>query len=322
MTLLTQRLYVGAVDHVALADFLNLCSEFDQLDSFTTLANLELSFTAPGVNPQQDVCFWEDSDGQIIAFCSVEFPQEDPDPLDGSLWFRIHPKARSQALMNDVLTWGEQRVRQVGRDRQCSVRLRTGSRATLHYRITALEAYGFRQDRCFHTLQRSLEIPVSSPALADGFTIRASLGEADAEPWVEMFNQSFIDHWNYHPWTLKEHLHWLKDPDYCADLDLVAIAPDGTMAAFCYCAIEAAYNKKKNCHEGWVDLVGTRRGFRRRGLARAMLLEGLTRLKAVGMNTAKIGVDSQNPNRAYDLYESVGFQLLHSGLSFVKELPE
>ncbi|MEB3211894.1 MAG: GNAT family N-acetyltransferase [Leptolyngbyaceae bacterium] len=322
MTVLTQRLYVGAVDHVALADFLNLCAEFDQLDSFTTPESLELSFTAPGVNPQQDVCFWEDSDGQLIAFCAIHFPQEEVEPLDGSVWFRIHPDARRKGLMSDILTWAEHRVRQVGRDRQLPVQLRAGSRATLRYRIEGLEAHGFRQDRCFHTLQRSLNTPISTPDLPDGFTIRQFLGKDEVENWVEMFNQSFIDHWNHHPLTVERTLHWLKDPDYRPELDLVAIAPDGTLAAFCYCSIDTAYNQKKNCREGWVDLLGTRRGFRRKGLGRALLLEGLARLSAAGMDTAKIGVDSQNPNRAYVLYESVGFQLLHSGLSFVKELSE
>ena len=135
-----------------------------------------------------------------------------------------------------------------------------------------------------------------------------------------MFNQSFVDHWNHHPLSIERHLHWLTDPDYRSDLDLVAIAPDGTLAAFCYGAIDPAYNQQKNCREGWIDLLGTRRGFRRMGLGRALLLEGLTQLKNAGMDTAKIGVDSQNPNRAYALYESVGFHLIHSGLSFVKEL--
>jgi ribosomal protein S18 acetylase RimI-like enzyme len=43
------------------------------------------------------------------------------------------------------------------------------------------------------------------------------------------------------------------------------------------------------------------------GLARAILTEGLRRLQTLGMTTATIGVDAQNPTGAVRLYESVGF---------------
>jgi ribosomal protein S18 acetylase RimI-like enzyme len=72
--------------------------------------------------------------------------------------------------------------------------------------------------------------------------------------------------------------------------------------------------------EGWIGILGTRRGFRRIGLARAMLLRGLQQLKAAGMDTAKIGVDAENPLGARQLYESVGFQKLHTRLMYVKDL--
>ena len=44
-----------------------------------------------------------------------------------------------------------------------------------------------------------------------------------------MFNQTFIDHWNHHPLTVETRKHWLTDPNYKPELDLVAIAPDGTI---------------------------------------------------------------------------------------------
>jgi GNAT superfamily N-acetyltransferase len=266
------------------------------------------------------MCIWEDSTGKVLAFGALRIPQEDVEPLDGGLWFRIHPEVRGQGLMSDVLAWAEQRMRTIGRDRQVTVQLRAGSRATLHDRIQGLEAHGFQQDRCFHHLWRSLAIPVPASVLPEGFTIREHYGADEADKWVAMFNQSFVDHWNHHPLTVERHLHWLKDPDYRTDLDLVAIAPDGTLAGFCYGSIDPAYNEQKDCKEGWIDLLGTRRGFRRKGLGRALLLEGLRRLKTATMDTVKIGVDSQNPNRADVLYQSVGFQMLYSGLSFVKSL--
>lgn len=59
-------------------------------------------------------------------------------------------------------------------------------------------------------------------------------------------------------------------------------------------------------------MLGTRRGFRKIGLGRAILLAGLHRLKAEGLETALLGVDTDNPTGATRLHESVGFRILHT----------
>ena len=45
-------------------------------------------------------------------------------------------------------------------------------------------------------------------------------------------------------------------------------------------------------HEGAIDILGTRRGHRKQGLGRALLLAGLHRLRAAGLDTATIAVDA------------------------------
>jgi mycothiol synthase len=140
------------------------------------------------------------------------------------------------------------------------------------------------------------------------------------EGWVDLYNQSFVDHWDYHPMTIENREHWLTDPGYMADLDLVAVAPDGTFAALCSCEINAESNERDRRKEGLVDLLGTRRGHRRLGLGRAMLLEGLSRLKSAGMDTARIGVDATNPTGALGLYESVGFRKAITNVAYNKDL--
>ncbi|MGQ4646967.1 hypothetical protein [Lyngbya aestuarii] len=49
----------------------------------------------------------------------------------------------------------------------------------------------------------SLAEPIPEPQLPEGFTLRHLRGEQDAQAWVEMFNETFIDHWNYHPQTIE-----------------------------------------------------------------------------------------------------------------------
>jgi ribosomal protein S18 acetylase RimI-like enzyme len=51
-----------------------------------------------------------------------------------------------------------------------------------------------------------------------------------------------------------------------------------------------------------------RRPWRRRGLARSLLVQSLHAIKERGMTEAALGVDTQNPTGALRLYESVGFR--------------
>jgi mycothiol synthase len=112
----------------------------------------------------------------------------------------------------------------------------------------------------------------------------------------------------------------LSHHTYCADLDWVAVAPDGTLAAFCHGNISEEENIRKQVKEGWIFSLGTRRGFRCIGLARAMVLQGMRQLKDVGMETALLGFDEQNPNQAKELYKSIGYEVKQTHISFEKRL--
>jgi ribosomal protein S18 acetylase RimI-like enzyme len=51
-----------------------------------------------------------------------------------------------------------------------------------------------------------------------------------------------------------------------------------------------------------------------------MLLSGLHRLKANGVDTAKLGVDADSPTGATRLYESARFRVLRTSVSYKKDL--
>jgi ribosomal protein S18 acetylase RimI-like enzyme len=68
--------------------------------------------------------------------------------------------------------------------------------------------------------------------------------------------------------------------------------------------------------DGWIDLLGTRRGHRGIGLGRAMLLAGLQHLREEGADTAILGVDAENPTGALGLYEKVGFKKVATRISY------
>jgi mycothiol synthase len=318
MTVLTMRPYAGETDLQPIVSLLNACEAVDCEDNFYSTADLQLSFGEPGFDPTQNVRLWESATGQLVAFAELWTPPEPVDVLDGFLWFRVLPSERWQGTEIDIFAWAEARIREVAATHQLPAKLAVSCRDYQTDQITFYQQQGYAYQRRFLTMTRSLAEPIPEPLLPEGFQIIQTRGVDDAATWVEMYNQTFIDHWNFQPCTVDDHAYWLTTPVYCPELDLVAVAPDGTFAAFCYGHIDAEENQQKNRREGWINSLGTRRGFRRMGLARAMLLTGLQKLKAAGMETAKLGVDTENPNSAQTLYESVGFQQQHTSLSYGK----
>lgn len=319
MITLTKRPYAGEGDLQAIADFLNACEAVDKLDEWTSVAELRVEFDTPSVDKGRDIRLWEDAKGQLIGFGQVWIPQQG-EVIDGWLWFRVHPSTRGGNVEKQIIRWGEERMREVRQERGVPVKLRASARDRQEEQVFVLESCGFTCDRYFFTMERSLKEPIAEPQFPNGFTLGHREGAQDTEAWVQLYNQSFIDHWNHHPLTVENVNHYLTDPDYRPELDLIALAPDGTFAAFCYCHIHTEDNAHSGRNEGWIAILGTRRGFRRIGLGRAILLAGMHQLKAAGMDMAKLGVDAENPNGALQLYESVGFHKIYTRLSFVKDV--
>jgi mycothiol synthase len=307
------RSYAGKTDLEAIAKFLETCQSVDPPDTWPSISEIRLQFDAPSVDQQRDIGLWEDTNGKLMAIAGLMIPSEGQ-VLSGFLWFRIHPTASADILQKQITDWGEQRMRQVRQERDTDVKLLAGASVEQTERIALLEECGFRIERYFLTMVRSLAEPISEPQFPEGFTLRSIQGEQDAQAWVEMFNQTFIDHWNFLPETVEAFKHKLNNPEFRPDLSLIVIAPDGTFAAFCDCYIP------NQGDQGWINPLGTKRGFRKKGLARAMLQAIMQRLQAEGMETAMLYVDAENLSGALRLYESVGFTKVNTQIAYLKEI--
>jgi GNAT superfamily N-acetyltransferase len=112
-------------------------------------------------------------------------------------------------------------------------------------------------------------------------------------------------------------------PGYDQELDLVIVAPDGTLAAGCLCWLDARNQV------GLFEPVGTRPAYRRRGLASALMAEGLRRLAARGATAALVtavhpGAHDDGANLPPDsagrfVYERAGFRPLRRVYLYARE---
>ena len=107
--------------------------------------------------------------------------------------------------------------------------------------------------------------------------------------------------------------NFMRSPVYDPELDIIAVAPDGQVGAFCIVWIDPVNQV------GLFEPVGTHPDFQRKGLGRAVMLEGLRRLKQRGMKSAIVSTFEDHPP-AIKLYESVGFQVVHRLGTYEKEV--
>src|SRR5262249_29400653 len=140
-----------------------------------------------------------------------------------------------------VITWALDRGREIRQERGEPVRLGVGLRDDDARGITLLERYGFkRANSCTHRMLRSLDEPIPVPLVPGGFILRHLAGEEEVEAFMAMYRDVFDQTRNAVAWRLAV----MRDPAYIRELDLLAVAPGGIMAAFCTCSVDWEENER------------------------------------------------------------------------------
>ncbi|MGD1904656.1 MAG: GNAT family N-acetyltransferase, partial [Leptolyngbyaceae cyanobacterium] len=244
-TLLTFKpsFYTGERDLAAIAALINTCRAADGLEARTSVPRLQENFADPQFELGRDLRLWRDVTGALMAVAQL-WRTAPMTNLIAHLQFDIHPQARRSDLAAEIVTWAEQQLQQVGQQLNLPTRLHSGCRDSVIERRDRLEALGFLPVRYFFKLQRSLAEPIRVPTLPAGWLCRPINPQQEAAAWVEMFNQSFVDHWNHHPLTLEEYRYYTNHSTYEAALDWVIESPTGELASFCYSEIDPEWNNR------------------------------------------------------------------------------
>ncbi|TVT49443.1 GNAT family N-acetyltransferase [Amycolatopsis rhizosphaerae] len=149
---------------------------------------------------------------------------------------------------------------------------------------------------------------VEEPVLPDGFRFRTA---DEAGPAAAV--QAHLDAWAPSTYSAEAYQGVRRTEAYRGDLHVLVEAPDGTMASSAILWLDEA-NKTAE-----FEPVGTHPGYRRRGLARAMLLHGMLRARAAGATHVTVAcLGAPGHPAARGLYYSVGFRELSRDAPLVK----
>ena len=307
MKTLTSRLYENQRD---LEQMQNLLMEARSLTNDWHYSHVgELAFNyfmvACHLNPQEYIRLWHDN-GKLVGYAILG---EDP-----SFDCQILPEYEWSGIETEALIWVEARINELRKydNKQWCENLVSGSRQDDAKRIAFLEQHDFQYCGDFAEVNmiRSLDEPIPTLQLPDGYQVREVLATG------ELTNRAAVQREVWHPWTVgnvtdDDYAHFMQLPGYHRELDIVAVAPNGVIAAYV---------------NGWIDPVnkigdfgpvGALQAYRRQGLTRAVLIEGLHRMKSYGMNRVCVSTGVSNVP-AKQLYESIGFEIVNRYLDYVK----
>jgi ribosomal protein S18 acetylase RimI-like enzyme len=274
-----------------------------------------------GFDPGQDALIVE-RDGVTIGYALAMWR----DLVDGRRAFVsygiLRPEQRGQGIGGAMLRWVDDR-------------LATIAAGLRHPRPSYRNAFTWGDDvqgasllrkngwteqaRGFEMLRPTLD-DIPRPALPDGLEVRP-VTAADSDRVWNALAEAFRDHRGQVEAAEEDRERFLGDERQDPSLWLIAF--DGTeIAGGVIGMIDDEENREHDRLRGIVDGVFTRRPWRRRGLARALVAASLAQLRDRGMTSASLSVDGANPNQALTLYEDLGFEIASVELDWIKSPTE
>lgn len=214
----------------------------------------------------------------------------------------LRPESAASPLAEDMIAWAIAESKRRNPDARI---IRVQRRPRLKERVALLESLGLRRSATGTlALERTLhELPREASLQAD-LTCRA-LRPGDVPSRIRAFTNAFPDE----PKLTADYERLRQCDGYEPFLDLVAVDSSDQVVAFC-----SAWLDRVN-RVGLFEPVGTCTRYRRMGLARALLSEGLRRLKRLGATSAVVRVRNENA-AAIACYEELGFSIVSDVFGF------
>jgi mycothiol synthase len=301
---ITERNFSGKADLEAMVELVH---------KFPTenlhVVDLPYRFCSWSFDYPENIRLWSNENGELLAWAILQVPFWKIDYAYNPEFHRqVHPQ---------ILSWADAQAHKIVSAPSGHSAWFVPILASWIDRIHDLEKAGFTSQANVgeHSwsqvlMEHSMQIP-KDVNLPDGFYIRPLHGASEVDAYVELHRSVFESKNMTAAWRNRT----LQRAEYISDIDLVIVAPDGQLAAFCICWLT---KDDKDNISGQIEPMGVHADFRKLGLGRAILVEGLKRLSAKGATQIYVQTDNYR-DAAFKLYESAGFHVLHDILMYRKD---
>jgi ribosomal protein S18 acetylase RimI-like enzyme len=285
-------------------------------------ANIPSSYMHPGLL-DWDTHYPPDEQANRRNLRLWERMDEDPPALyawaiflrhEGTFDLFVHPALHGtlmhETVMDEYVAWAEARAREVGRKQLWPFWAMDYDKVM----IRLMKERGFieiKADLPPPLFERSLDELPTIP-LPDGFTVQGVRNEDDWRLRAQVQHSAFRPNEDWDSFAA-EYAQFIGSAVYNGERDLFVRSPEGRGASACTIWFDAVNAV------GLFEPVGTHPDFQGKGLGKAVMAEGMRRMKAAGMRRAIVGFDPTNA-AALGLYTSMGFRASAYFAMYCKEL--
>jgi mycothiol synthase len=230
-----------------------------------------------------------------------------------SVYGYVHPDHRNLGIGAFLVAWGERWTRDRMPHAPANARI-----VVQHYVNTAnagahrlLESSGYAPVRGVYVMEAELDEAPPAPRWPDGISVRTFVPGRDERATHEAVEDAFRDVWGRPRNTFERFLLNTRKSSFDPSLWFLACEGD-EICGVALCKVLG--------EEGWVDVVGVRRPWRKQGLGLALLRHALAEYHRRGIRKVGLSVDAESITGAPRLYGRAGMRVRESYAIYLKEL--
>jgi ribosomal protein S18 acetylase RimI-like enzyme len=318
------RRYRGEADLPGMVEVFNASAEADGTERYATLEDLAKVYSnLKNSEPDRDMIITEvtgANGSEIVGYSRVTWQVE----LDGTRIYEhfgfLKPEWRGKGVGTALVPWAEARLREIAADHpDTGPRFLNSSAVERQTNLTdLLERRGYRPVRHGYDMLRPDLENIPDTPLPEGLDVRPVTPEHLRAIW-EAEVEAFRDHWGSSEPDEGDFQRWLNESPFQPELWQVAW-DGGQVAGMVRTFIDHNQNARLGRQRGYTENISTRRPWRRRGLARALMVLSMRLQKELGMTETALSADASNPSGAVQLYQSMGFQVIRTETVYRKPL--
>jgi ribosomal protein S18 acetylase RimI-like enzyme len=314
------RPFAGESDFPGMVAVFEASKDIDRFDWVITVDDVRREFDhLHNCDPYQDMLIAE-IDGQMIAYSRVWWDQETEGDRIYTFIGLLVPEWRRRGIGGAMIRRGERRLRQIAGGHSPAIP-KYFQRGVVDSEVgleVLLQNEGYEAIRYGFSMVRPISQPLPEAPMPPGLEVRP-VQEGQERAIIAALEEAFRDHWGHRPFTENDLQHWMEDPRF--QPSLWKVGWDGEkIAGGVLGYVDRAENKEYDRQRGYTEDIWVRRPWRRRGLARSLLVQSIQMFAEMGMQETALGVDVQNPHGALRLYESVGYQVDRRHTTYRKSL--
>ena len=291
-------------------DLLNACDVALTGAPDTAAVDVESDWNMTGFDMTRDTWLAESGKGGPAGYAYAG-DQRRTGELEADVW--VHPEHDEPELADRLFALAERRARELAGERgYATPSLDIFCIGVAHKKRDLLRRRGYELRRTVYRMAIDLSGEVRTAPVPAGIEILRFRTPDDAAVMRDTMNDAFTDHFQqtaepFEAWQQRLMGHADFDPD------LWSLAWDDAEATGALIAFDHG-------DLAWVQGVGVRRAWRRRGLGRALLTDAFVRLAANGQLRVELAVDAEGATQPLRLYEQAGMHVTFTYELYAKAL--